>query len=42
MKKTLILLFSFLFIFASPFPLKAAEMQSINSTNLSEKFEEGS
>lgn len=42
MKKTLILLFSFLFIFASTFPVKASEIQSINSTNIIEIFDDGS
>ena len=40
MKKTLILLFSFLFIFASTFPVKASEIQSINSTNIESSTEE--
>ena len=42
MKKTLILLFSFLFIFASTFPVKASEIQSINSTDIIEIFDDGS
>ena len=42
MKKTLILLFSFLFIFASTFPVKASEIQPIDSTDIIEVFDDGS
>lgn len=42
MKKTFILLFSSLFIFASTFSVKASEIQSINSTDIIETFDDGS
>ena len=42
MKKTLILLFSFLFIWTSTFPVKASEIQPIDSTDIIEVFDDGS
>ena len=41
MKKTLILLFSFLFIWTSTFPVKASEIQPIDSTDIIEVFDDG-
>ena len=40
MKKTLILLFSFLFIWTSTFPVKASEIQPIDSTDIIEVFDD--
>lgn len=42
MKKTLILFFSILFILASDFPVKASEIQPINSADVVEVFDDGS